>query len=58
MNARVLCTPATFGRRDPSLKSALEAAVREVIYNPLDRPLKAAELRPLVKDVDGFIGRH
>lgn len=52
---RVLCTPATYGRSDPSLKSTLEAAVREVIYNPFDRLLKAAELRPLVKDVDGFI---
>jgi D-3-phosphoglycerate dehydrogenase len=52
---RVLCTPNTFGKRDPSLKSTLEAAVREVIYNPFGRPLKAAELRPLLKDVDGYI---
>lgn len=52
---RVLCTPATFGRSDPSLKSTLEAAVGKVIYNPLGRPLKATDLHPLVKDVDGYI---
>lgn len=52
---RVLCTPTTYGKRDPSLRSTLEAAVREVIYNPFGRPLKAAELRPLVVDVDGYI---
>jgi len=45
----------TFGKRDPSLKATLEAAVREVIYNPFGRPLKAAELCSLVTDVDGFI---
>ncbi len=52
---RVLCTPATFGKRHPSLKSTLESAVREVIYNPVGRPLKEAELRSLVTDVDGYI---
>ncbi|MEW6110571.1 MAG: phosphoglycerate dehydrogenase [Thermodesulfobacteriota bacterium] len=52
---KVLCTPSTFGRRDPSLKSALEAAVGEVVYNPFGRALKAAEVLPLVQDVDGYI---
>jgi D-3-phosphoglycerate dehydrogenase len=52
---KVLCTPSTFGRRDPSLKSALEAAVGEVIYNLFGRALKAAEALTLVKDVDGYI---
>ncbi len=52
---RVLCTPNTFAKRDPSLRSTLEAAVREVIYSPFGRPLKAAELMPLLKDVDGYI---
>jgi len=52
---RVLCTPATFGRSDPALKATLEAAVREVIYNHFDRPLRAVELRLLVSDVDGYI---
>jgi D-3-phosphoglycerate dehydrogenase len=52
---RVLCAPNTFGKRDPSLRSALEAAVREVVYNPYGRPLKAAEVRELLDDVDGYI---
>jgi D-3-phosphoglycerate dehydrogenase len=52
---RVLCTPVSFGRKDASLRSTLEAAVAEVIYNPFGRPLTAAELRPLVTDVDGYI---
>jgi D-3-phosphoglycerate dehydrogenase len=52
---RVLCTPTTYGKGDPSLRSTLEAAVLEVVYNPLGRPLKAEELRPLVTDADGFI---
>ncbi|MBM4328630.1 MAG: hypothetical protein FJ118_15875 [Deltaproteobacteria bacterium] len=52
---RVLCTPSTFGRRDPSLKSTLEATVEDVIYNPFGRALKAAEARPLVQAVDGYI---
>lgn len=52
---RVLCAPNTFGKRDPSLRSTLEAAVREVIYNPYGRPLKAAEVRRLLNDVDGYI---
>jgi len=37
------------------LRSTLEAAVREVIYNPYGRPLKAAEVRRLLNDVDGYI---
>ncbi len=52
---RVLVTPATFGRKDPSLKATLETAVKEVIYNPLGRPLKAAELLPLISGIDGYI---
>jgi D-3-phosphoglycerate dehydrogenase len=52
---RVLVTPATFGRKDPSMRAALEAAVGEVIYSPFGRPLKAEELLPLVAGVDGYI---
>ena len=52
---RVLCTPVTFGRKDPTLRPALEAAVGEVVYNPLGRPLKADELRPLLANIDGYI---
>jgi D-3-phosphoglycerate dehydrogenase / 2-oxoglutarate reductase len=52
---RVLVTPTSFGKDDPTLKPALEEAVGEVVYNPVSRPLTADELVPLVKDVDGFI---
>lgn len=52
---RVLCTPTTFGKKDPVLRSTLETLVGEVVYNPFKRPLKAAELYPLVRDVDGYI---
>ncbi len=51
----ILCTPVSFGKKDPSLRSALEAAVGKVIYNPYGRPLEAEELVPLIEDVDGFI---
>lgn len=52
---RVLCTPVTFGRKDPTLKADLEAAVKDVVYNPLGRPLKSRELRPLLAGIDGYI---
>ena len=52
---RVLVTPTSYGRNDPSLKSDLESCVGRVIYNPFTRPLKAAELLTLVQDVDGYI---
>jgi D-3-phosphoglycerate dehydrogenase len=52
---RVLCTPVSFGRKDASLRQNLDGAVAEVIYNPFGRPLTAAELRPLIADIDGYI---
>lgn len=52
---RVLVTPTSFGKNDPRLKTELEACVGQVTYNPTGRPLKSAELIPLVKDIDGYI---
>ncbi|NTU47404.1 MAG: phosphoglycerate dehydrogenase [Syntrophobacteraceae bacterium] len=52
---RVLVTPTTFGKEDPQLRSTLEKAVGEVIYNPMARPLSSSELLPLVKETDGCI---
>ena len=52
---RVLVTPTTFGKEDPSLRSTLEKTVREVVYNPVARPLRSPELLTLVKDADGYI---
>jgi phosphoglycerate dehydrogenase-like enzyme len=52
---RILCTPASFGRKDPTLRPALEAAVGHVAYGTERTPLTADELRPLVEDIDGLI---
>ncbi|MGD2157638.1 MAG: phosphoglycerate dehydrogenase [Anaerolineales bacterium] len=52
---RVLVTPTTFGKYDAALKSTLEAAVDEVLYNSKGRPLQADELCPLLQGVDGYI---
>jgi len=54
-DCKVLVTPTSFGKDDPTLKPTLEAAVGEVVYNPVERPLTSAELIPLVKHVDGYI---
>ena len=54
-NSKVLVTPTSFGKGDTALKRALEEAVGEVVYNPLERPLTPSELLPLIKDVDGYI---
>lgn len=51
----VLCTPVSFGKKDPSLITALETAVGKVIYNPYGRPLKGEELVPLIEEADGCI---
>ena len=55
LNCKVLVTPTSFGMTDPGLRTALEMAVREVVYNPTERPLTSGELLPLVKDCDGYI---
>jgi D-3-phosphoglycerate dehydrogenase / 2-oxoglutarate reductase len=52
---RVLCTPASFGKRDPLLKQTLEEMVSKVVYNPFGRPLTATELMPLITETDGYI---
>jgi D-3-phosphoglycerate dehydrogenase / 2-oxoglutarate reductase len=52
---KILVTPTSFGKDDPGLKHRLEAAVGEVIYNSYGRPLKSAEIQPLIRDCDGFI---
>lgn len=51
----VLVTPTSYGQHDRTLKSALEAAVGRVSYNPTAKPLPAAQLHPLLASVDGCI---
>ena len=40
---RILVTPTSFGKSDPSLCRELEAQVGEVVYNTSGKPLKAAD---------------
>jgi phosphoglycerate dehydrogenase-like enzyme len=54
-SCRVLCTPTSYAKHDPQLKTELEAAVGEVIYNPTGRPLSAAELVELLPGCHGYI---
>lgn len=52
---RVLVTPTSYGKHDPSLRARLEAEVGEVIYNQTGRPLASAELAALIPGIDGYI---
>jgi phosphoglycerate dehydrogenase-like enzyme len=54
-DAVVLVTARSFGGPHPELRDELEAAVREVRWNHLGRPLEPAELRDAIADVDGVI---
>jgi phosphoglycerate dehydrogenase-like enzyme len=51
----VLVTPRSFGEGDPAVVEELTAAVDEVRWNDLGRPLTAAELRERVPGVAGLI---
>ncbi len=52
---RVFVTPRSYGSDDPTLKTELEQAVGEVIYNDTGRALRADELVALIPNVDGII---
>jgi D-3-phosphoglycerate dehydrogenase len=54
-NCRVLVTPTSYAKYDPTLKTRLEEEVGEVIYNPSNHPLSAELLIDLIQDVDGYI---
>jgi D-3-phosphoglycerate dehydrogenase len=54
-DCKVLVTPTSFGKGDPSIKSELEAQVGEVVYNTSGRPLSSAELASLLPGCDGYI---
>jgi phosphoglycerate dehydrogenase-like enzyme len=54
-SSRVLVTPRSYGRHDPLLKTELEAAVGDVIYNPLGRALASSEVQELLPGCDGYI---
>ncbi len=52
---RVLVTATSYGKSNPRLKTELEAAVGEVIYNPAGKPLGSADLARLLPGIDGLI---
>jgi len=53
--ARVLVTPTSYAKNDPTLISDLEAVVGEVIYNPVGKPLTSEQLAPLLPGIHGYI---
>jgi phosphoglycerate dehydrogenase-like enzyme len=52
---RVLVTPTSWAKNDPTLITSLESAVGEVHYNTTGRPLSSAELVQLIPGMDGYI---
>ena len=52
---RVLVTPTSYGVNDISLRTELEAQVKQVVYNPRGRPLSATELVEIIPGCDGYI---
>ncbi len=54
-DCRLLVTPTSYGKNDGRLKTELEAAVGEVIYNPTGKPLSSDEVAELLPGIDGYI---
>lgn len=54
-DARVLITPTSYAKFDPSLRTRIEETIGYVLYNTHGRPLTAYELRQLIPDIDGYI---
>jgi D-3-phosphoglycerate dehydrogenase len=52
---RVLVTPTSWAKNDPRLRTDLERAVGEVVYNTTGRPLGSADLARLLPGMDGYI---
>jgi D-3-phosphoglycerate dehydrogenase len=54
-NSKILVTPTSYAKNDPTLRTKLEAEVGEVVYNPTGRPLSSDELLELIPGCDGYI---
>jgi D-3-phosphoglycerate dehydrogenase len=52
---RVLVTPTSYARYDPTLRTRLELEVGDVIYNSTGRPLTSSELVEMIPGCDGYI---
>jgi D-3-phosphoglycerate dehydrogenase len=51
----VLVTPTSYGANEPALRTRLEAAVGEVVYNTSGRPLSSTVLAEMIPGMDGYI---
>ena len=54
-SCRVLVTPTSYAKDDPRLRTELEAAVGEVVYNPTGRPLSSDDLKELLPGCHAYI---
>ncbi|MEA4908369.1 MAG: phosphoglycerate dehydrogenase [Chloroflexi bacterium] len=54
-NYRVLVTATSYGHHDPRLKTRLEEAVGEVVYNTTGKPLTSQQLQTLLPGMDAYI---
>jgi D-3-phosphoglycerate dehydrogenase len=54
-DCRVLVAASSFGRYDANMRSQLEAAVGEVIYNATGKPMTSDELVKALPGLDGII---
>jgi D-3-phosphoglycerate dehydrogenase / 2-oxoglutarate reductase len=54
-DCRLLVTPTSYGKNDPSLRTDLVAQCGVVTFNDTGKPLRAAEVARLLPGVDGYI---
>ena len=54
-SCKVLVTPTSYGKNDPRLKTDLEAAVGEVVYNTTGKSLDAAQVKELIAGCHVYI---
>ena len=52
---RILVTPTSYAKNDPTLRSELEAEVSEVVYNTTGHPLSSFELMEMITGCNGYI---
>jgi len=52
---KLLVTPTSFGKGDPSMKTELQEMAGEVVFNNTGRRMLSDELADLLRGVDGFI---
>lgn len=53
--SRILVTPTSYAKNDPTLRSELEAEVSEVVYNTTGHPLSSSELLEMITGCNGYI---